>query len=177
MTRKAWTINQLVAYNLAKARRLRGWTQDEAAGVLERYTGGRWSKASWSAAERSVDGVRVRQFGADDLVAFSLCFDLPLSWWLMPPGTDDPDVEIASALAPDGTPEEALAMEQDYFVDLVFKAVTPDVEQRLEETGLAGRVKKTLAPPDELEAQEKALRRAADVLAGARKAQTKRRTK
>ena len=46
------TPNQIVAYNLAEARALRGWTQEQAAAELEEYVGSRWSKATFSAAER-----------------------------------------------------------------------------------------------------------------------------
>jgi hypothetical protein len=79
------TVNQVVAYNLARAREHRGWTQDEAAAHLERYLGYRWSKAVFSAAERSVDGRRMREFNGNELVAFALAFDLPLGWFLIPP--------------------------------------------------------------------------------------------
>ena len=54
---------------------LEDWTQEEAAEQLEQYLGARWSKATFSAAERSIDGRRVRQFTADEIVAFSRCFD------------------------------------------------------------------------------------------------------
>ncbi len=77
--------NQIVAYNLAEARALRRWTQEEAAAQLEGYIGSRWSKATFSAAERSVDGRRVRQFTADEIVAFSRCFGVPVGFFFMPP--------------------------------------------------------------------------------------------
>ena len=77
--------NQVVAYNLAQARLLRGWTQDQAAEALEAHVGARWSKATFSAAERSVDGERVRQFDADEIVAFARAFDLPVNWFFLPP--------------------------------------------------------------------------------------------
>ncbi len=63
--------NQVVAYNLWEARQERGWTQAQAAEALEPHLGVRWTVAQVSAAERSVDGNRVRQFSADDLVAFA----------------------------------------------------------------------------------------------------------
>src|SRR5215207_10252431 len=63
------TPNQLVAYNLHRARIMRGWTQEEAAEQLEPFLGKRWSKASFSAAERSVTGDRAREFTVDELVA------------------------------------------------------------------------------------------------------------
>ena len=60
----AWTPNQIVAYRVAIARRLRGWTQEQAAVELEPYLGTRLSAASFSAIERSFAGGRDRQFNA-----------------------------------------------------------------------------------------------------------------
>lgn len=79
------TPNQIVAWNLARARALRGWTQEQAAEQLAPHIGERWSKATYSSAERSVDGTRVRQFTADDLHAFARAFDLPMTVFLTPP--------------------------------------------------------------------------------------------
>jgi transcriptional regulator with XRE-family HTH domain len=83
------TPNQVVAHNLYLARTLHGWTQEEAAKRLEPHLGQRWSKASWSAAERSVAGERrSREFTADQIYAFAKGFDLPLTFFFMPPGHD-----------------------------------------------------------------------------------------
>jgi transcriptional regulator with XRE-family HTH domain len=79
------TPNQVVAYNLARARELRGWTQDHAAQALEPYLGRRWSTASFSQAERSITGKVNRSFDADELLAFARAFDLPVTWFLLPP--------------------------------------------------------------------------------------------
>jgi transcriptional regulator with XRE-family HTH domain len=111
------TPNQVVGYNLAQARQLKGWTQDQAAEALEPYLGVRWSKASFSQAERSVAGGFVRNFTADEIVAFARAFELPVTWFFMPPpawaGPGVPttlNVPAASELG------EAVAM----LVDLVF---------------------------------------------------------
>ncbi len=96
-----YTPNQVVAYNLRRARELRGWTQEEAAERLEPYIGTAWSKASWSAAERSAETPRVRHFSADDLIALARCFDLPVVWFLVPPDPNDEGV-LASVTTPDG---------------------------------------------------------------------------
>jgi transcriptional regulator with XRE-family HTH domain len=85
----AWTPNQIVAHNIARARLLRGWTQDEAAEACAPYLGTRLSPASWSALERSVDGTRVRQITADELVGFARAFDLPVGFFLTPPSAWD----------------------------------------------------------------------------------------
>jgi transcriptional regulator with XRE-family HTH domain len=78
------TINQLVAYNMTRARRSRGWTQQEVADRLERYTGRVWSKASISAAERSWQGGRPRRFDANELVALAVIFETPVAYFLLP---------------------------------------------------------------------------------------------
>ena len=79
------TPNRLVGYNLARIRRERGWTQDVAAEHLEPHLGTLWSKAVFCQAERSVAGTRVRAFTADEIVAFARAFEVPLSWFFMPP--------------------------------------------------------------------------------------------
>jgi transcriptional regulator with XRE-family HTH domain len=79
------TPNQIVAFRLRHARLLHGWTQETAAEKLAPLLGEHWSKASFSAAERSVTGERVRQFTASDLVAFASVFGLTVSYFLTPP--------------------------------------------------------------------------------------------
>jgi transcriptional regulator with XRE-family HTH domain len=86
----AVTPNQVVAGNLRRARRLRGWTQEEAAARLEPYLGARWSKAVFSAAERSAAGERIREFTADEIAAFAKGFDVPLAFFFLPTDPDDP---------------------------------------------------------------------------------------
>lgn len=102
------TPNQLVALNLRRARTLLGLTQEQAAERLEPYLGERWSKRSFSAAERSVAGERIRQFSADDLVALAAAFDLPVSFFLAIPfehGT------VAAKDAAEGlTPDEVVEL-------------------------------------------------------------------
>ncbi|HEX2699216.1 MAG TPA: helix-turn-helix transcriptional regulator [Acidimicrobiales bacterium] len=111
------TPNQVVGYNLARARQLKGWTQDQAAEALEPYLGVRWSKASFSQAERSVAGGFVRNFTADEIVAFARAFELPVTWFFMPPpawaGPGKPTTLAVPGPSPVG---EAVAM----LVDLVF---------------------------------------------------------
>ena len=80
-----WSASQLVAHNLARARRLRCLSQAEVAERLARFTGGKWTQVTVSQAEASVSGQRVRKFGADELVGLARTFDLPLLYFLMPP--------------------------------------------------------------------------------------------
>jgi transcriptional regulator with XRE-family HTH domain len=95
--RRTYSPNQVVALNVARARALRGWTQEEAAAALAPYLGTRWSTASFSAVERSTAGSRVKQFSADELVALSRGFGLPIGWFFVPP----PASEAAGLHAPD----------------------------------------------------------------------------
>ena len=81
-----WTANQIVAFNVAKARLLRGWTQEEAAAALAPYLGVRMSAASFSAIERSVDVARPREFSANEILAFARGFRVPVTWFFTPPG-------------------------------------------------------------------------------------------
>lgn len=81
----AWTASQVVAHNLACARRLRGWTQELAAERLSTMTGAKWTAVTVAQAEGSVSGDRVRQFTANELVGMARTFDLPISWFFVPP--------------------------------------------------------------------------------------------
>jgi hypothetical protein len=84
--RLGMTPNQLVASNIAVYRRLRGWTQKETCDRLEPLLGLRWSPAVLSAAERSAEGQqRHREFNADEMVAFSRLFGVPVGAFLEPP--------------------------------------------------------------------------------------------
>jgi transcriptional regulator with XRE-family HTH domain len=86
------TANQLVAYNLRRIRERDNLTQERAAEMLEPLLGRRWSKAVFSAAETSVTSDRTREFTADEILAFSAAFGVPVGWFFMPP---DPGEEIA----------------------------------------------------------------------------------
>ncbi len=107
--------NQVVAYNLWQARQERGWTQAQAAEALEPHLGVRWTVAQVSAAERSVDGTRVRQFTADDIVAFAQAFELPITYFFLP---TRPEAKW-SKLDPRTSPTQ-LRQPMSQMIDLVF---------------------------------------------------------
>ncbi|WP_164710948.1 helix-turn-helix domain-containing protein [Euzebya pacifica] len=79
------TAAQVVAFNLRRAREIRGLTQEDAAAVISNCGDTIWTKATLSQAERSVSGARVRQFTVNDLYAFAEAFGLPIPWFLLPP--------------------------------------------------------------------------------------------
>ncbi len=80
-----WTPNQIVAANLARIRQRRGWTQAQTARELSAVSPKPWSEATLAHAERSVTGNRIREFTADDLIAFARTFDVPVLYFLTPP--------------------------------------------------------------------------------------------
>ncbi len=112
-----FTANQVVAFNLAQAREWRDWTQEEAAEALEPFLGVRWSKATLSQAERSVAGRFIRNFTADEIVAFARGFELPVTWFFMPP---PPWAEPGFPSRLEAPDEPRFAQPVAVLVDLVF---------------------------------------------------------
>jgi transcriptional regulator with XRE-family HTH domain len=82
---KVLSANQLVAFNMWRARKASGWSQQEVADLLDMYTGRTWSNASVSAAERSWQGGRPRRFDASEIVALAQIFDEPVGFFFLPP--------------------------------------------------------------------------------------------
>ncbi|QMU78904.1 helix-turn-helix transcriptional regulator [Streptacidiphilus sp. PB12-B1b] len=78
------TADGLVSYNLLRARELRGYTQAQAAERISAALGKQWSVAVYAAAERSHRSARVKEFSADELVALSQVFGVPITWWFLP---------------------------------------------------------------------------------------------
>jgi hypothetical protein len=124
------TPNQVVAHNLRRARGLLELTQEEAAERLEPFLGERWSRVVFSAAERSVSGKRVRQFDADDLVAFAAAFELPISFFLDAPRS----ATVAAPRAREGLSTEQL---RDLATGDPRTAVTRIVEAHYDQHGIA----------------------------------------
>jgi len=106
----AWTPNQIVAYRIHEARRMRGWTQEQAAAELEPYLGTKLSTASFSAIERSFAGGRIRQFNADEILALSRGFRLPIGWFFTPPPVMD-KIDISTPDAKGGGWEPLLLID------------------------------------------------------------------
>lgn len=72
------SINQVVAYNLARIRNLKGLTQAQAVRLLEPYLGVRWSTQRYSTAERAYRGEVRRDFSVNELFAFAQAFGVPM---------------------------------------------------------------------------------------------------
>lgn len=82
------TVNQVVAYNMAYFRKVAGLTQEELGQRLTGWTSKPWSKAAVSAAERSWDGKRIRQFDADLIYGLARALSVPVSAFFLPPDID-----------------------------------------------------------------------------------------
>jgi hypothetical protein len=111
------TPNQIVAHNLKRARSLHGISQVAAADRLQPFLGAQWSRAVFSAAERSVTGQRIRQFSADEITAFAAAFEVPIAFFFVPP----PDVDRVGVA---GAPEQ-MTREQ------IMELATGSIEERV----------------------------------------------
>lgn len=144
MTPPPLTPNQIVAINLRVARTLKGWTQEEAADHLAPYLGERWSKASWSVAERSAaHSDRIKQFTADDLAALAAAFDLPISFFFHPPSGPERIAPPAATktLTAEQLSELAPGARDDERVDRLAEAAKADLQAKLDQ------MNETLARP------------------------------
>jgi transcriptional regulator with XRE-family HTH domain len=70
---------------LHELRNERAWSQERAAKEIARFLGVRWSKATFSLIERSVDGNRIKQFSGDEIIALCLAFEVPVVSLFNPP--------------------------------------------------------------------------------------------
>jgi transcriptional regulator with XRE-family HTH domain len=113
-----WTINQLVAYNVQRARKARGWSQEYLGHQLERYTGKRWTNAAVSAAERSWNTGRVRRFDANELASLSSIFEMPIDFFFLPPDEE----EFQELALRTSTPGDSFPYEDDSYrpMDVAF---------------------------------------------------------
>lgn len=71
--------SRAVAANMRLLRKKRGWTQEELGERL-----GGWSMAAVSAAERSVDGKRVKIFDIDEICQLADLFDVTVADLITP---------------------------------------------------------------------------------------------
>lgn len=105
-----FSVNQLVAYNLMRIRRSKGWTQQETAEKLTRLSQRKWTAATLSAAERSWQTGRSRQFDANELVAFSIAFSCPIPYFFVP--LEQTGVDYTLIKQEDGTDIPTVSMEE-----------------------------------------------------------------
>ncbi|MGA5374206.1 helix-turn-helix domain-containing protein [Streptomyces griseoincarnatus] len=144
---KVLSINQIVAFNMWRARRSQGWSQQDVADLLEKYTGKSWSNASVSAAERSWQGGRPRRFDANEIVALSRIFDEPVAYFFMPPEGGSYDaMEVGMREFPEGQPNRdpvdkesdllALVPAVDYVQSIGLYQPSPPFVFRMQELAL-----------------------------------------
>lgn len=95
----AMDVNAICSYNVKHLREKRGWTQQYVADRLGAITGHVLPQASISAMERGFDGERRRRFDAHELYLLSVVFDVPFTYFFIPP--PDPGADV---LADTGAP-------------------------------------------------------------------------
>ena len=118
------TANSIVAANVYRLRRERGWTQHQLANGLTERDDKRWSVSMVSDAERSVsadraDGRPPRQFTADELVALARVYQVSLMSLFVP--SPYQSLRIGAA-----------TYTRDDFVDLVLQFPPPSMPDDFE---------------------------------------------
>lgn len=93
------TMNEIVAVNIGRWRRVRNLSPAALADALTSHTGTAWSGADVQDAEAFTPP---RRFDADELLAFSLALDIPLPALLLPPTGYEAASAVAPAVAPAG---------------------------------------------------------------------------
>ncbi len=124
--RRGLDVNAVVSYNLKAIRERQGWTQQEVADRLSQLTGHTLPQASISAMEHGYDGERRRRFDAHELYLLSVLFDVPITYFFVPP----PGSERV-ALADTGRPLVEL-----YAAVLGHERQLAPLDERLAEIGL-----------------------------------------
>lgn len=139
-------VNQVIALNMARWRKAAGLKQDELGERLG------WTNTTVSAAERSADGKRVRQFTAAEALRIAEALGVPLVAMFLPDGKDDGAAELFARLLPDSLTDspamtayrEALAAAaQDYLnpaTDFGLIAYLRDMTDKGTRTGRAARL-------------------------------------
>ena len=104
------TVHQVVAHNVYQARKLRGWTQEEAAAAISETLGRPVTAAGLSAIEKTFTSRRQRVIDVAELAAFARAFGLPIAWFFLPP-------ERRETSAIPGLYEHAATLAVDVFGD------------------------------------------------------------
>jgi transcriptional regulator with XRE-family HTH domain len=90
------SVSRVVAYNLRRARQLKGWTQDEAIAHLAPRLGKGWRLRTTLSTAENWRGERVRRFDPDELVAFSIVYQVPVSFFFIPPPPRESGMDLAT---------------------------------------------------------------------------------
>lgn len=99
------TPNMLAAFNMTYFRRVSGLTQEQ----LGEHLGG-WTKTAVSAAERSWDGKRIRQFDADLIADLATILGVPIAAFFLPPPDDG--LAFRYVVDSDHDPDEGLPVRE-----------------------------------------------------------------
>jgi hypothetical protein len=82
---RSLTANQVIAHNVEAARQRKHWTQLKTVKQLRRF-GIRWGRTAYAmAVSASAKGGHVREFSADEILAFAQCFGIAIWRLFIPP--------------------------------------------------------------------------------------------
>jgi len=119
------TLDEVISYNLRRARELRGWTQGEAAERISAHLPRGWSPQVYGDAERAFrNPKRVKVFTGEEMLALSLAFGLHLIWFYLPP-------EMSSRVAARGSAESISG--EDLVLLLLPSQKSPELEARTDD--------------------------------------------
>jgi transcriptional regulator with XRE-family HTH domain len=146
------TPDQVCAARLVLARRALNWTQERMCRELEKV-GISWSAPTLSNVERSINGRRIKEFSASEIVALAKATGFPVAWFFVPIAPD------AFGLMPRIVPRESkLAVTSDELVDAVLGRRGDAVSEALTDAApilapiTVQRLRETIEPiPDEPE--------------------------
>jgi hypothetical protein len=83
--RRSLTANQVVAANIEAARKRKRWTQFWMVKELSKF-GVRWSRENYAMSiPTSAKGTRIREFNADEILAFAQALDIAIWTLFIPP--------------------------------------------------------------------------------------------
>lgn len=92
-------VNAVVSYNVGVVRDRWGWTQDQLLGRLARLTEAELSQTAVSAVAAAFDP-GPRRFDAHELYLLSVVFEVPITYFFVPPPREDGPTTLADTGRP-----------------------------------------------------------------------------
>lgn len=123
------SVGQIVAFNVIRARRERSITQTQLADRLRDITGRPWPRSAVTMTENAWAGSadRLRTLDVDQVVAFAIALDMPVSWFFMPPDDEDefqPDSK-AQQITCDSKGHAISAISREQLADIALSLRAP----------------------------------------------------
>lgn len=145
---RAVSVNQVVAWNLARFRRAAGMTQEQLGLAIG------WKPSAVSDAERSWSSGRTREFNAQDMTEIAVALGIPVTALLLPPDAGEGEhLEVRNqggtltlaeymelAVMPDSDLDEAATKEyRERYTALAWQHLAPEWAAHVTRLLAAGR--------------------------------------